>query len=86
MWKVESKFDDKSNKREKEREWLHKKTGGEKILYRKQLTLGVSHNQKVVSLYLVSSNILDRNGVKAVPGSIPAPNLGLIIKKRKKIQ
>ena len=39
-------------------------------------------DREVVGSNLVSSNILDGNGVKAIPGSIPAPNLGSIIKKR----
>jgi len=34
------------------------------------------HNQKVVSSNLVSSNIIDGNGVKAMPGLIPAHNSG----------
>jgi hypothetical protein len=32
---------------------------------------------------LVLSKILDRNGVKAMPGSIPAPNSGSVGKMRK---
>jgi len=36
----------------------------------------LTHDHKVVGSNLVSSNILDGNGVKARPGSIPAPNSG----------
>ena len=32
---------------------------------------------------LISTNILDGNGVKAMPGSIPAPYLGSSVKKKK---
>jgi len=35
-----------------------------------------THDQKVVGSNLVSSKILDGNGVKAMPGSIHAPNSG----------
>jgi len=35
-----------------------------------------THDQKVVGSNLVSPEILDGNGVKAMPGSIPAPNSG----------
>jgi hypothetical protein len=37
-----------------------------------------THDLKVVGSNLVSSNILDRNGVKAMPESIPAPSSGSI--------
>ncbi len=33
-----------------------------------------THNPKVVGLNIKSSNILDGNGVKDMPGLIPAPN------------
>jgi hypothetical protein len=34
-----------------------------------------NHNQKIVDSNLVSANVLDGNGIKAIP-SIPAPNSG----------
>jgi hypothetical protein len=34
--------------------------------------------------HLVLSKILDGNGLKAMPGSIPAPNSGLFMQKNKK--
>jgi len=36
----------------------------------------LTHDRKVVGSILVSTNILDGNGVKAMPGSIPAPDSG----------
>ncbi len=36
----------------------------------------LTHDLKVVGLNLNSSNILDGNGVKAMPDLIPAPNSG----------
>jgi hypothetical protein len=36
-----------------------------------------------VGLNLISSNLLDGNGVKAMPGSIPAPNRGYLKKFEK---
>jgi len=39
-----------------------------------------------VALNLVSSNILDGNGVKAMPGLISAPNSGRYRKIRRKVQ
>ena len=44
-----------------------------------------THDLKVVCSNLVSSNILDGNGVKAMPGSIPASNSGSIWKFRKNV-
>ena len=43
-----------------------------------------THDQKVVSSNLVTPNILDGYGVKDIPGSIPAFNLGSNIKKKEK--
>jgi len=42
-----------------------------------------THNLKVEGSNLVSSKILDGNGVKAMPGSIPAPNSGSSDNKKK---
>jgi len=42
------------------------------------------HDPEVVGSKLVSSKILDGNRVKAMPGSIPAPNSGSF--ENKKIQ
>jgi hypothetical protein len=41
-----------------------------------------THDQTVVGSNLVSSNILDGNGVKAMPGSIPAPKSGSLFTKK----
>jgi hypothetical protein len=38
----------------------------------------MTHNPKVVVSNLVSSNIMDGNGVKAMPGSISAAHSGSI--------
>jgi len=46
-------------------------------------TWNSAHDWKVVSSNLVSSNILDGNGVKNMLGSIPAPNSGLLYKNKK---
>jgi len=42
-----------------------------------------THDQKVVGSNLESSEMLDGNGVKAMPGSILAPNSGWLEKIRK---
>jgi hypothetical protein len=40
----------------------------------------LTHNINVVGSNLVSSNLLDGNGVKVMQGSIPAPNKGSVLK------
>ena len=48
------------------------------------IVANTTHNQKVVGSNLVSSKILDINGAKAMPGSIPTTNFGSVKKNRKK--
>jgi len=42
-----------------------------------------THDRKIVGSNLVSSNILDGDGVEAMPGSIPAPNSESLWKNKK---
>ncbi len=47
-----------------------------------QCLANLSYDRKVVGSNLTSSKILDGNGVKAMPGSIPAPNSGALQKNK----
>jgi len=51
---------------------------------REEWLANLTHDRKVVGLNLVSSKILDGNGVKTMAGSIPAPNSGSFENKKDK--